>query len=104
LGLRPIDIVSVIGKTQDHQQAQQTSQRQHVAQQQQLAVQQVAREELGHTQVSEVPTEDRLELQTEREGAGYGGEYGADTPDEANGEDDEDAAPGGTNSHIDFFA
>lgn len=107
MGMRPIDIIAISGKTQDAAQAQAASVRAHGNLQDQLAVQQSARSERASELVAGVTPEDRLELSTQGDGgtAGGGGDSTGSAPDpEGEALILEEGEPALSERHIDFLA
>ncbi len=101
MGMRQMDLIGIMGKTQDAAQAQQVSNRSHAALQDHIAVRQAAQAEQASEHISATAPEDRLELSTEGDGGGYGGGGGGTRP----GEDEEPApAPPAEEHQVDFLA
>lgn len=105
MGMRPIDIIAIVGKTHDVAQALQASARAHGTSQDHIAVRQAAKADRASEQVSESAGDDRLELSTEENGANGGGGDGAHhhfDEDEADEELDDRTIP--AEHRIDFLA
>lgn len=109
MGMRQIDIIGVVGKTQDATQATQGQARAHATQQDVIAAQQSARAEHAGEHVDAAAPEDRLELSTDTEGGGKGG--GGGSAEQAESEASEPLVPeiepdsaANPEHHVDFLA
>lgn len=104
MGMRPIDIIAIVGKTHDAAQAVQANARSHGTMQDHIAARQAAKADLASEQVRESTGDDRLELSTEENGAnGGGGDTGYHSmEEEAEDELDDRTLP--PEHQIDFLA
>ena len=104
MGMRPIDVIAIVGKTHDATLAVQQSSRAHGTMQDQIAGRQSAKADLASEQVSALAADDRLELST-GEYAGKGGGGGDTHHREGEApEDDLDDRALPTEHHVDFLA
>lgn len=88
MGMRPIDIIAIVGKTHDATHAMQASARAHDTTQDQIAVRQATLADRASEQVNATPDDDRLELSTD--GSGGNGAGGGDTSEGSPGEAEEE--------------
>jgi hypothetical protein len=104
MGMRPIDMITIVGKTHDATMAAQANARAHTNTQDHIAVRQAALADLASEQVSGVAEDDRLELSSEGNGSNAGGGGHATFHQEDETEDELDDRTVPLEHRIDFLA
>lgn len=103
MGMRPIDIIPIVGKTLDASQAQQNNTRGPSTTQEIFAVEESVQADISSEKVAAAEPEDQLELNANADGGGLGGGDSETKESEKNNSDSEQENEIPPN-HIDFLA